>query len=93
MSKNTTNTTNPTETPTTADKAKVVEPKPNVIVRGWQKIKSNPKTALAVVGGTALVAVASFMAGSASSTPDAKSDDEEFYGDEEETVVLEVGNN
>lgn len=43
----------PTETDET--KTETVEKRPNVFVRGARKIKQNPKTALAVVGGALLV--------------------------------------
>lgn len=39
----------------------VVEKRPNILVRGYRKIRKDPKTTLAVVGGTALVAGAAFL--------------------------------
>lgn len=39
----------------------VVEKRPNIVVRGYRKIRKDPKTTLAVVGGTLLVGGAAFL--------------------------------
>lgn len=39
----------------------VVEKRPNILVRGYRKIRKDPKTALAVVGGTVLVGGAAYL--------------------------------
>lgn len=39
----------------------VVEKQPNILVRGYRKIRKDPKTTLAVVGGTLLVGGAAYL--------------------------------
>lgn len=62
------------------------EKRPNVIVRGFHKIKHNPKPALAVAGGTALIFVAAALG--RATAPSTQYD--VFIQEDDEYVPLDV---
>lgn len=66
------------------------EKRPNAFVRSIHKIKQNPKPALAVLGGTALVAVAAVIGRATAPSPSFVVDIELPVEDYPELDVMEV---